>query len=394
MATVSPAYLDEFDPFDRSPVRDVTAIYRDFRQQKPVHELTQGLFLVSRHRDVKAAALNWELFSSRNNNNLNTGEQVPEMLTSSDPPFHKELRRIHLESFTRKAMAEAEPWIMEKAFSLLDAIEPQGQADLLSKLALPLTNFVIARLTGIPDEDADQVGAWAIDVTSHVPLRKLDLESWQSLSAYLCHLVAARREAGAGSDSLIDHLIRSEIDGKPLSDAELAAHTYQLLVGGIETTAHTIGFIIFEMLRNPVLWQSLVSDPRLASAAIEEGVRFGSPLRHMFRTVVRDTELGGVPLPAGSRVMLSLESANHDEEVFVDPASFIPGRENASAHLGFGWGIHMCIGATLSRLEMRAMLQSLIERLPNLRLAVDASDVRISHAMVNGLQRVDVAWHR
>lgn len=383
---------DAFDPFDATTTRDPWPEYARLRRDNPVWEFRPGVFLIARHADVHRCLVDADTLSSRSNFFLGDLEQAsePVNITSMDRPRHTGLRKAELGGFSRAPIRGAQSWIREVADGLIDGFIDDGRADLATQFGLRMTTHVIARLVGVPAADAEQVVTWAHEIVLVRPDPVAELPSFIALFDYLRALVADRRSATSQPDDMITRLIEwSEATGE--DPAGLPTHIYQLMAAGFPTTAYTFELMMYELLRRD-LWRDVV-DSRLDRAVVrEEGLRHGSAIRAVFRLALRDVVIGEVTVPAGSRVVLSLESANRDEQLFDNSDEFRADRANAAAHVSFGAGIHLCLGAALARLELDTVLERLAARLPALALESEQPPPRRPVRILNGLDCLPVAW--
>lgn len=388
-------------PFDPLAIGPVDAVRRGLAAQReagcPVSALAPGLGFVSRHEFARKALLDSEALSNEGNFVLDgggDGPAPPSLITQSDPPEHTALRDLLRPGFARTSITEATPWITERVHELIDALPEGGPADVVGDIALPLTATVIARLVGVPKEDAGELGRLSLAITAMLPASFVGSDEWQRLESYFTAAAQQRRADGEQPDDLLTRLATGRVDGRPLTDREVAFHAWQLFVAGLESTAYTIGSTVYRLLNVPAHWQTLLADRSLLQNACEEGLRHGSAIRWVFRTATRPTDLGGEPIHAGDRVIVGLESANFDAAVFgADADEFDPRRPTARRHLTFGHGIHLCVGSELARLEISATLSTLLERLPGLRLlAPDTPYQEVQSPMFCGPQRLDVVW--
>jgi cytochrome P450 len=262
----------------------------------------------------------------------------------------------------------------------------------MAELALPLTAHVIARLVGVPTQDAAMLAGWVRDVSAHRPRPVYELASWAQLKAYIDELVRHRARSRADHDDMLSRFLDAEVGGERLHPDELPFHVYQLFTAGTETTAYTIGVTLHQLLDDPTRFARLREHRGLLPAVCEEGLRYTSAIRSDFRTAARDGEIAGVRIPAGSRVVVSLESANRDESVWSDPQSFRLDRGEDRRHLAFGAGIHQCLGAALARTEIVLTLQLLLDGFPGLSLAEGYEPRLVASSVLNGLDRLDVVW--
>jgi len=299
-------------------------------------------------------------------------ELPPADLLTLDPPDHTRIRRLVSSAFTPKAIADLEPWIRDSCRRLLDGIDATG-FDLIDALAFPLPIAVICRLLGVPAEDHAQFRAWghAVAATLEPQTRRTAFSDPRSaqlaLAAYLRDLVDKRR--ADPDDSLLSALIAAEEEGERLTSGELVSTALLLLVAGFETTVNLIGNGTVALLGQPKQWRQLVDEPEQVPAAIEELLRFDSPVQMTSRTATEDLDVAGMTIGRGMTVMVAIGGANRDPGVFDDPDQLRIDRPNASRHLSFSFGIHHCLGAPLARLEGRVALEEVASRYPGLTLA-------------------------
>ena len=394
---VAPEQFEGFDPFDADPYRDLAPTFARLRDREPVREFRPGMFLVTRHGDVRDVLLDPGTFSNHGNFFLGAAEasNEPPNITHLDPPEHTALRRVLLGGFSAGPVNHARPWVERRAHEIIDGFAGDGRAELSRQFALELTTSVIAELVGLPPEDADRVVTWSHDIVKQRPAPVADMESFQRLFAYLREVVAERRTSAAPPDDMITRLMQrpGRPDDPERDELQLVTHVYQLMAAGFPTTAYTIEMALWQLLAVPERWEQLRADRELVPAAREEALRFGSAIRSVFRTTTRDTEVAGTPVPRGARLVLCLESANRDEAVFDDPDTFDLHRgERGRRHLAFGAGIHLCLGASLGRAEIDTALAALAERLPDLRLAPDFRPRWKELGILNGLEEVPVEF--
>jgi cytochrome P450 len=301
--------------------------------------------------------------------------ELPDSLLFLDPPDHTRLRRLVSSAFTPRAIADLEAPIRDITGRLLDEAGPAG-FDLIETLAFPLPIAVICRLLGVPAEDQDRFRAWGHDVAATLePQTRRAAESDRrtaelALTAYLQDLVAKRR--AEPDDSLLSALIAAEEEGDRLTSAELVSTALLLLVAGFETTVNLIGNGTVALLRDREQWRRLCENPGLIPGAVEELLRYDSPVQASRRITLEPVTVGGVTIPAGAFVMASLGSANRDERFWgPDAAELNLRRENARQHVSFGAGPHHCLGASLARLEACIAFERLTARFPDLALDGD-----------------------
>ena len=298
------------------------------------------------------------------------------ILLSLDPPDHSRLRRLVAIPFTPKYIEGLRGRVREIAVTLLDEMADkvnagQRQFDLIDDYAYPLPLTVIAEMLGIPEEDYDRFRIWSQASVTFVPGQQSSQEHnelLQEFAEYLRHLAAVKRESPG--DDLLSGLVQAETDGDKLSENELISMMFLLIVAGHETTVNLIANGMLLLFEHPDQRQRLREHPELLKSAIEEMLRFYGPVEvGLTRWVREDTEFGGVQLKRGQQMMAVLASANHDPERFPDPEVFDITRE-PNRHVAFGTGIHACLGATLARLEAEVAFTELLNRYPDLELAV------------------------
>ena len=388
-----------YDPFSPETLADPAPAYQQLLDQCPVHRydgFDPPFYSLSRYADVQEALRDVATYSSHYG-------QGPNMIVpgsmQSDPPQHTFFRRLVQQAFTPRAIADMKPRIEALVAELIDGFVGDGHADLHDTIAYPLPTIVIAQMLGVPDEDRARFKRWSDASVAALgsPNPELYREDRAALGAYLtdqAHQRLAMEAAGEPlPDDLISRLIVAEQDGRRLTDAEMVGLANQLLVGGNETTTSLITNALVRLTEVPERWQRLRNDPRLVDVAIEESLRFDPPVLGLFRTTTCPVTLHGVEMPTEAKVMLLYAAANRDPTVFDDPNSFSLDRdvdELRRHHLSFGYGIHVCLGAALSRLEARIALRQLAARLPRLRLT--ATPERITPFLLWGRKTLPAAW--
>jgi cytochrome P450 len=307
-----------------------------------------------------------------------------------EPPEHTRIRKLVAAAFTPRSVEALRGPCEELARELL----PEGAFDLLRDYAQPYSIAVICRLLGVPTDRARDLLDWS---HAMVKMYELDTTLAQAEAAteaaaefrdYVLGLVEERRRDP--QDDLVTRLVEARVEGRQLSDPELVSTIIVLLNAGHEATVNTLGNGVLALLRHPQQWARLVGGEVEPAAAVEELIRWDPPLQLFERWVLEDgVEIAGEPVPRGDKVALLFGSANRDPRVFDDPDAFDVARGNAAEHIGFGGGIHVCIGAPLARIELAAALGALVERAPGLSLA---EEPRRNRAFVIwGLERLEVA---
>lgn len=348
--------------------------YRWMRANEPVFRDRNGQAAAATYQAVLDAERNPELFSS-------TGGIRPDQpgmpyMIDMDDPAHLLRRKLVNSGFTRKRVMDKVPSIERLCDTLIDAVCEHGECDFVRDIAAPLPMAVIGDMLGVLPTEREMLLTWSDDLvsglSSHVDeaaIKKL-MDTFAAYTAFTMDVIAKRR--AEPTDDLFSVLVNAEVEGSRMADDEIVFETLLILIGGDETTRHTLSGGTEQVLRHRDQWQSLVADPGLLPGAIEEMLRWTSPVKNMCRTLTADTEFHGTELKSGEKLMLMFESANFDETVFENPESFDIHR-NPNSHLAFGFGTHFCLGNQLARLELRLMLTKVLARLPDLRLADDAA---------------------
>ena len=383
------------------------------REESPVH-LQPGLdgetpiWFVTRYDDVvtvltdnerfvvdaKLALTEDELRAMDEASPLPNDGRVNTNLLTMDGEDHRRVRQLVAKAFTPRMVERLRPRIEEIADDLVDRVAAEGRMELVDDFAFPLPIIVIAELLGIPAEDRDRFRVWSNSfllppLTDE--LREQFLRHTDEFVAYLDVLFAKRR--AEPSDDLLSALVRAEEHGDRLSENELYSMAVLLIVAGHETTVSLITNAVLALLGQPDELERLQADPSLMRNAVEELLRYDSPVeRTIARWVTEDTQLGGQPIARGELVIAVVGSANRDDAQFPDADVLDLGR-TANRHVGFGRGPHFCLGAPLARLETEIALETLLRRLPNLRLAIAEDDLYWRPIpLFRSLASLPVAW--
>jgi cytochrome P450 len=308
-----------------------------------------------------------------------------------DPPEHNRHRKLAISAFTPRMVASLEPRVRALARESVAALQPGEPFDFVEQIAIPLPMFVIAELLGVPKSDYAAFRRWSdamIEAGSSGPSPE-SLGAAAELFVYMIAKATERRSAPR--EDVLSKLALAELDGVRLTDAELGAFCLTLLVAGNETTRNLISGGMRALLENRGQWEKLCADPSLLPNAVEEMLRFVSPIQNFVRRVLRDVELAGKKLSAGEYVALLYGSANRDADVFgADAGRFDITRPSADRHLAFGFGEHFCLGASLARLEARVMFEELIARGPGFALAGPVR--RLPSTLVNGIAQMPMVF--
>lgn len=380
--------FSEPDLFSPNAHKTWNQTFRRMRVSDPVYKVPDlNMYVLTRYEDIASVVRNSDLFS--NEAEKNGGEPLllhaeardiyqqrgwPKSFPLAvDPPEHKKFRALVDHFFLGDALQRARPLVEQIVNDLIDRFQGDGEVDFIGAFAEPLPTTVITALIGLPLEDMPQLKAWSTAWAA--PFARglsLEQEMWVAeegvaFQKYLKSHIDERRRAP--KDDIISHLVQARLDdGRALSDAEIISMVDHLYIGGNETTTFALTSGMWLMLREPAIYARLKADGSKIRTFVEEGLRLESPTQGLYRTVTRDTELHGVPLPKGATVHLRFAAANRDEAVFKDPDRLDLDRSNAIRHMAFSQAEHHCPGAGLSRLEQNVAFAALIERLPNLRL--------------------------
>jgi len=313
-------------------------------------------------------------------------------MIDSDDPLHKRRRGIVDRGFHPRPIAEEERRIRETTVELIGALAAKGDCDVVRDLAGPLPMIVIGDMLGTPRENTAELQHW-----SDVMLSGADgpenstqevLEAYAAFVAMMDGIIAERKKNPG--DDLISTLVRAHPDDDVLNREEIIGEALLLLIGGNETTRNVISGGIEALLRHPDQKQKLIDDPTLIPSAVEECLRWVTPVINMARTATTDVDVRGRTIPAGDQVLLMYASANRDGEVFEDPNTFDVAR-SPNPHVTFGYSTHHCLGASLARLEIKVMLEEVLQRLPNMRLAnPDAPLTRTRSSFIRGITALPV----
>ncbi len=373
------------------------------RRHHPVfwHEETggSGFWCVTRYADCVAVNRDAEHFSSHLGGVL-IWDQEPElleqqrlMMLNMDPPLHTRYRRLVNKGFTPRMIAQLEGRIHAATDRIIDQVCEKGECDFVTEISAELPLIVIAELLGVPDEDRYQMFDWSNRMVGNEdPEYQISpeaaTEAAMELYAYAADLFAKKR--ANPHEDLMSILTQVEIDGEQLSELELELFFLLLTVAGNETTRNLISGAMHAFFEHPDQWQRLIADRSLLPGAVEEMLRFVSPVMEFRRQAVSDCQIGSAEVRAGDKVVFWHVSANRDEEVFADPDSFDISR-NPNPHMAFGaGGPHFCLGANLARMEIRVMFEHLLDRLPDIHQAAPVQ--RLQSNFINGVKHLPVAF--
>jgi cytochrome P450 len=411
-STTDPPAQPVFDPFDPLWASDPFPLYADLRERAPIHRNDLGFWVLTRHadclavlRDRRASSDSLNLAEERmpptRRPPIAEGDPVAAVMLEMrpflfrDPPDHTRLRGLVSKAFTPKVVESLRARTQQVVDELLDAAIAAERIDLVEGFAHPLPVRIICDLLGVPVEDQDHFKVWSgalargLDpdflLTPEVIEARND--GVMQFAQYFFELLAERRRNPG--DDLLSGLAQAEEDGHVLSEGELLSTCILLLVAGHETTVNLIAGGALALLQNPDQFERFRADPGVARSGIEEMLRFVSPVQLTGRALIENCEFGGVEFEAGDFLMLLIASANHDPAQFGDPERFDVTRA-PNNHLGFGFGIHHCLGAPLARMEGQVALTSLARRAPDMAMTVDAVTYK-TNVVLRGMESLPVA---
>ena len=364
------------------------------RANEPVyHDAANGIWGITKHRDIKDISKNPIDF-------INGGGIRPDMgplpmMIDMDAPLHHERRRLVSAGFTPVRVRAMEENIAHVCDFILDQISESGTGDLVHDIAAPLPLIVIGELLGISPDDRPDLLRWSDDLmrgqgTEDPVLLEKMIVAFAEYTAYMSEVIESRRSTGK-DDDLVGILVHAGEDGQGLDDDSLIHETLLILIGGDETTRHVVSGGVEALMATPDQLALVAEDRSLIPSAVEEMLRWVTPIKNMARQTSRDVEVRGVTIPEGDKLLLLYPSANRDEEVFDEPERFDITR-SPNDHIAFGFGTHFCLGNQLARLELKVMLGRLLERMPDIhRAAGGPLDYRDAN-FVSGLESMPIAF--
>jgi cholest-4-en-3-one 26-monooxygenase len=362
---------------DRFFYVDPHAGFRWLREHAPVYwdaSADGGLWGVARYDDLMEVSRQPELFCSGASSRPERDSWIPSMINLDDP-LHKRRRNLVNRGFTPRRVADHEPMLRRLTNELLDAVSPRGECDFVRDVARWIPMVVIGDMLGVAPQDRETLLRWSDEllgggelaaIADDAKRRERQAATAQEYWVYARRVLAERRRDPR--DDLVSILAHADLDGDRLADEEILQESLLILIGGDETTRHVMTGGLLALIQNPDEMRRLARDPRRIPGAVEEMLRWVSPIQNMNRTVVRDTTLRGQRLREGDRVLLLYPSANRDALAFPEPDRFDALRE-PNRHVAFGgFGTHHCLGASLARLELRVLFEELLRRFPEIEL--------------------------
>ncbi len=386
-----------YSPFDPAVIEDPYPVYRELRENAPLFwSPAASTWVLSRYDDVSAALLDPETYSSASGifptpPGVDMTELFLPMLIMSDPPRHTQLRHLISKAFTPRRIAGLETRIQALVDDLLDQAPDTGTWDFVSGFAGPLPAIVIADMLGVPRNDRDRFRTWSTTLIQSSPIRGEfgpGLDAASALYEYFAAFLAERR--AHPQDDLMTALVHAEVDGAYLSEEELLGFCLLLLVAGHETTTNLLSNSAVILAQHPESRRQLADHPDLVPAAVEELLRYDSPVQGLARTLTRQVDLHGQRMKTGDTVLLLFGSANRDDHAFPAPDNFDINRR-PERQIAFGRGIHFCLGAALARLEAQIALQALLARRRDWDVDLNSA-VRLRSGPIRGYVSLPVQW--
>ena len=387
--------LDRFfylDPWERFKwMRDNAPAYWD-------PSADGGLWGVTRYDDIMTIAKTPEIYCSGKSSRPERGSWIPSMI-NLDEPLHKRRRNIVNRGFTPRRVEDQEQKLRQLTRELIEAANERGECDFMKDIARWIPMVAIGDMLGVEPEDRGKLLEWSDcllgggeigEIEDDTLRREKQRQFGAEYFAYQAAVIADRRKNPR--NDLVSLLVTSTIDGDALTDEELLQESLLILIGGDETTRHVMTGGLEQLILNPDQKQKLIDDPGKIEVAVEEMIRWVSPIVNMNRTVTRDTELHGEKLHEGDRVLLLYPAANRDEREFADPDRFDVERW-PNHHVAFGgYGVHHCLGASLARLELKILFEEVLARMPDIRFASDEPLERRPNNFITGIEKMPVVF--
>jgi cytochrome P450 family 142 subfamily A polypeptide 1 len=346
---------------------------------------------ITRHDDLKATSRDPATFSNAGGIRADAGP-IP-MMIDMDDPAHVKRRNLVNKGFSPRRVRDQEGAVRAACDQIIDAVCERGECDLVTDVAAWLPMIMIGDALGVAPEDRARLLEWSDTLLSALTGDPDRLDSaataFTDYTAFALDTIADRR--ARPREDLVSTLVHAEVDGDRLTDEEILHESLLILIGGDETTRHVISGGMYQLLTVPGERERLAADPGLLPSAVEEMLRWVSPIKNMNRTATRDVALRGQRIAEGDDVLLLYGSANRDEEVFSDPSRFDIGR-SPNDHVAFGFGTHFCLGNSLARIELSCMVEHLLRRLPDLEVAQDDEPAARPANFVSGYEHLAVRF--
>jgi cytochrome P450 family 142 subfamily A polypeptide 1 len=386
---------DDIDLLEGAFYVDAREPYAWMREHAPVYfDEHTGLWGIATYAGVLAAEKDAKTFSNAGGSRPDSGP-VP-MMIDMDDPEHWKRRKLVNKGFTPRRVRDSEQAIRHACDEIINAVCERGECDFVTDIAAPLPMMLIGDMLGVAPEDRGDLLQWSDDMVSSLSGSATEeqiLRSFQAMDGYtaFCTSAVAERQAKR-TDDLMSVLVHAEVDGDRLSPDDVLHESLLILVGGDETTRHVISGGMEQLLLHPGQRKLLVEDLEKITIAVEEMLRWVTPIKSMCRTVTRDVEFMGQAMTAGQKCLLLFESANFDAAKFRDPFRFDVERQ-PNEHVAFGFGSHYCLGQALARLELKVMFEQLLTRMPDIELAADPASLPRRRAnFITGLEAMPITF--
>ena len=380
----------EFRPGGGAGWESPWEMYAALRELDPVHHVVpasrpdEDHYVLTRHADVLAAAVDTGTFSSAQGLTTEYGELAKIGLTENppmvmlDPPAHTAFRKLVARGFTPRQVREIEPAVREYVAARLESLVADGGGDIVTDLFKPLPSMVVAHYLGVPESDRGRFDGWTDAIVAATSSSDPDIgaQATAEMLGYFAALIERRRaevEAGAAPDDTVSHLVAAGVGDDDAGLLSILAYVFAMVTGGNDTTTGALGGAVQLLAQHPDQHAELVADPSLVKDAVEEFLRLTSPVQGLARTTTRDVELHGVRIPEGRKVLLCYAAANRDPRKYGGDAEELDIRRRPTQILTFGQGHHHCIGNNAARMQARVALEELVTRVP--RFDVDFAGV-------------------
>ena len=363
------------------------------RHHDPVYfDADAGVWGISRYDHIKEIESDPATFSNAGGIRPETGP-IP-MMIDMDDPEHRMRRKLVARGFTPNRVREQEPAIHTLVHDLIDEVCERGECDFVWDLAAWIPLIMIGDALGVEPEDRAALMRWSDDLLRGLGTEDLELliaagEAFNGYNDYAQGVIEDRR--GCPRDDLMSILVHAEVDGDRLDDDSILHESLLILIGGDETTRHVMSGGAYQLMRHPDQWQRMLADRALVIPAVEEMLRWVTPIKNMARTATKTVDFHGKEVQAGQKLLMLYPSANRDEDQFADPHTFDIERA-PNEHVAFGFGTHFCLGSSLARLELRALFNVLLDRLPDIHLVDPAEPAHRAANFVSGYEGMKVAF--
>lgn len=372
---------EDFNPFDNDDMVECYEIGRSLRSQCPVLRSDKGFVYTARWSECRDVFRDARLFASAGGARAPGVVVPPDQLLPNemDPPLHPRIRRLLVSAFNPGMAGDVEPFTRRIVRATLDKVAREletGPCDVVRTATIPIPSAVTVHILGFPEADADQVGAWGAEIMDSDWVlfnrneRGVGFDGFPEFRDYINEHVAARRAERDPPGDLVTRLIQAEFEGAHLNDTQIRTVIAFLFLAGVSTTTALMGNLLYQMLADRPLFTQVQADPSLAPRAVEESLRYTSPVTFMARTAATDTALAGTPVYAGERIIIGISSAGRDPAAYgPDAEEYRLDRVDPPQHFAFGFGAHYCLGRDLGRMEASVFLQEVAARFPQLELA-------------------------